>query len=123
MLKNILIVFIGGGTGSVFRYMTSVVTHKYFSGIFPLATFLVNMIGCLLIGIITGLYIKTSLTNPDTRLLLVAGFCGGFTTFSTFAQENINLIQMDQAPTAILYTVTSVIVCLAFAWLGMSLTK
>ena len=123
MLKNILIVFIGGGTGSVFRYMTSVVTHKYFSGIFPLATFLVNMIGCLLIGIITGLYVKTSLTNPDTRLLLIAGFCGGFTTFSTFAQENINLIQMEQAPTAILYTVTSVIVCLAFAWLGMSLTK
>ena len=123
MIKNILIVFIGGGAGSVFRYMASLMTHKYFTGIFPLATFLVNITGCLIIGIITGLYVKNNMTNPDIRLLLVAGFCGGFTTFSAFAQENINLIQMDQLPTAILYTTLSVIAGLGFVGLGMAITK
>jgi CrcB protein len=123
MVKNILIVFLGGGSGSVFRYMTSVMTHKYFTGVFPLATFLVNIIGCLIIGLVTGLYLKSSMSNPDVRLLLVAGFCGGFTTFSTFAQENINLVQTDQLPTAIFYTVISVIAGLAFVWLGLSITK
>jgi len=123
MIKNILIVFIGGGAGSVFRYLTSIMTHKYFTGIFPLATFIVNVTGCLIIGIVTGLYLKNNMTNPDIRLLLVAGFCGGFTTFSAFAQENINLIQMDQLPTAILYTVSSVIAGLGFVWLGLAITK
>jgi CrcB protein len=123
MIKNILIVFIGGGTGSVFRYISSLITHKYFTGIFPLATFLVNITGCLIIGLVTGLYLKNSMSNPDVRLLLVAGFCGGFTTFSAFAQENINLIQTDQLPTAILYTIISVTAGLAFVWLGLSITK
>src|SRR6187455_1929124 len=117
MIKYILIVFIGGGTGSVLRYLTSVLTNKYFTSGFPLATFLVNIIGCLIIGFVTGLYLKNSMTNPDTKLLLVAGFCGGFTTFSAFAQENINLLQTNQISMAVIYTTLSVITGLAFVWL------
>ena len=123
MIKYILIVFIGGGTGSVLRYLTSVLTNKYFTSGFPLATFLVNIIGCLIIGIVTGLYLKNSMTNPDTKLLLVTGFCGGFTTFSAFAQENINLLQTNQISMAVIYTTLSVITGLAFVWLGLFLTR
>ena len=118
-----LIVFLGGGVGSVLRYLTSAVTGKYYNGSFPLATLLVNVTGCLIIGAVTGLYLKNNMTNPDTRLLLVAGFCGGFTTFSAFAQENINLIQMNQFGMAVLYTVMSVLAGLAFVWIGLRITN
>lgn len=123
MTKNILIVLIGGGTGSVLRYLASLLTSKFFPTTFPLATFLINIIGCFVIGIVTGLYLKNNMTNPDTRLLLVTGFCGGFTTFSTFAQENINLMQTNNLTLAIIYTGLSVVLGLAFVWLGLFITK
>jgi len=123
MTKNILIVLIGGGTGSVLRYLASVLTNKYFPTSFPVGTFVVNIIGCFIIGALTGLYLKNNLTNPDTKLLLVTGFCGGFTTFSTFAQENINLMQTNNMTLAIIYTGLSVLLGLTFVWLGLFITK
>lgn len=123
MTKNILIVLIGGGTGSVLRYLAFLLTSKLFPTTFPLATFLVNIIGCFIIGIVTGFYLKNNMANPDTRLLLVTGFCGGFTTFSAFAQENINLIQTNNMTLAIIYTGFSIILGLVFVWLGLLITK
>ncbi len=123
MTKNILIVLIGGGTGSVLRYLASVLTNKYFPTSFPVGTFVVNIIGCFIIGALTGLYLKNNLTNPDTKLLLVTGFCGGFTTLSTFAQENINLMQTNNMTLAIIYTGLSVLLGLTFVWLGLFITK
>lgn len=123
MIKNILLVAIGGGTGSVLRYLTSVLTSKYFTSTFPLGTFAVNIVGCLIIGILTGLFYKSSITNPDLKILFITGFCGGFTTFSAFAQENINLIQSNNLVTAIIYTILSVIVGLTFVWIGLLIAK
>jgi CrcB protein len=98
-------------------------TSKFFPTTFPLATFLVNIIGCLIIGVVMGLYLKNNISNLDTKLLMVTGFCGGFTTFSTFAQENVSLLQANNITIAIIYTGISVILGLTFVWLGLFITK
>jgi len=86
-MKKILLVFLGGGTGSVLRYLVS---HGRFSLVqgFPLATLCVNILGSFLIGFLSAWVARTILTN-DLRLLLVVGLCGGFTTFSTFSNEGL----------------------------------
>jgi fluoride exporter len=123
MTKNMIIVAIGGATGAVLRYLVSVVTSKYYMATFPLATLLVNSVGCLLIGVFIGLFSKSILTNPELRLLLITGFCGGFTTFSAFAQENISLMQSNNPGTAILYTIVSIVTCFTFVWVGQLIIR
>src|SRR5690554_5881668 len=116
MIKSVLIVFLGGGVGSVFRYLTSVFTEKYVQSSFPWATFFVNAAGCLIVGILAGLIIKEQLTNPDLRLLFITGFCGGFTTFSAFALENIKLFQSGNTLVALLYIALSVLLGIFAVW-------
>ena len=123
MTKSILLVGLGGGVGSMLRYLTSVVVTKYFQSNFPIATFAVNMLGCLLIGFLISLFDKQQLTNPDFRLLFITGFCGGFTTFSTFAAENIDLFQSGHSLIALLYIGASIFVSLFFVWLGMVVVR
>lgn len=123
MLKSIIIVFLGGGIGSAFRYLTSVFTEKYVQQSFPWATFVVNIVGCLIVGILAGLIIKQQLTSPDLRLLFVTGFCGGFTTFSAFALENIKLFQSGNTFLALLYIALSVILGVFAVWTGMMIAK
>src|SRR5690606_31151778 len=103
MFKTLLIVGLGGGIGSAFRYLTSVLTDKYIQTSFPWATFLVNVIGCLIIGILVGVFTKQQLQHTELKLLFITGFCGGFTTFSTFALENIKLFQSGNSLLALLY--------------------
>ncbi|NDV45858.1 fluoride efflux transporter CrcB [Paludibacter sp. 221] len=121
MIRAIILVGIGGGVGSILRYLTNVVVEKYFHSHFPLATFIVNMIGSFLIGLIFGLFIKQGLVNQDLKHLLIAGFCGGFTTFSAFALENFNLFHSGQPMLAFAYIAASVVLSLFFVWLGMLL--
>lgn len=123
MLKQILLVGLGGGVGSVFRFLTSLLTAKYFSETFPLATFTVNMIGCFLIGILIGILGQNVHENGSLKLLLITGFCGGYTTFSAFASENISLLQSSNYLTAILYIGTTVFIGLFAVWLGITITK
>lgn len=124
MLRSILLIAIGGAAGSVLRYLTSVLVKQYFSSNFPLATFIINMLGCLLIGIFTGCAMKYQwASNPNFALLLMTGFCGGYTTFSAFALENFNLMQGDNWITAMAYTLLSVCAGIACVWLGILLTK
>ncbi len=123
MLKTLLIVGLGGGIGSCFRYLTSVVTHKYILSAFPWATFLVNVIGCLLIGVLIGIFTKQQVENSELKLLFVTGFCGGFTTFSAFALENIKLFQSGNTFIALLYIALSVILGVLAVWTGMMITK
>ena len=123
MLKTLLIVGLGGGIGSCFRYLTSVVTHKYIQSAFPWATFIVNILGCLLIGLLIGIFTKQQVENSDMKLLFVTGFCGGFTTFSAFALENIKLFQSGNTMLALLYIALSVLLGIFAVWSGMLLVK
>ena len=92
-MKSIVFVGIGGATGSVMRYLLGMVGGHYFKGSFPFATFAINFIGCVLIGLLLGYFGKHEGLNPQLKLLLITGFCGGFTTFSTFAAENVQLME------------------------------
>jgi CrcB protein len=123
MIRALLLAGLGGGIGSMLRYLTSVVVAKYVQGVFPLAIFIVNIGGCFLIGVFMGLMEGRQCVNPDLRFLFITGFCGGYTTFSTFAAENVGLVQAGHLPTAILYVVASVAVGMGAVWLGLMLGK
>jgi len=123
MLRSIILVGIGGGVGSIFRCLTHVLVNKYFQSIFPLSTFIVNMSGSLLIGVLLGLFERYQLSNSDLRHFFIVGFCGGFTTFSAFASENFNLFQSGSSWTAFLYIAGSIVLSLLFVWIGISVTK
>lgn len=123
MLKTLLYVALGGSIGSVLRYLAQVVVNKYFPSQFPLATFLVNCIGCFLIGFSVGYFEKNFALSPQIKLLFITGFCGGFTTFSAFAYENIQLYQNNQMLLFFAYIALSVVVGLFSVWLGLLLSK
>ncbi|WP_257670040.1 fluoride efflux transporter CrcB [Parapedobacter tibetensis] len=123
MIKQLVMVGIGGGVGSIFRFLVSVLTSKYFQGTFPLATFIVNLSGCFFIGLLVGFFSQPPIANTNLRLLLITGFCGGYTTFSAFASENLLLMQNNQSITSIVYTVTSVSLGIFFVWVGVWVTK
>lgn len=116
-MKAILAVFIGGGFGSVLRYLVNRWVSASYPISFPLATFLINSVGCFLIGFLV-ITIGKSYPLP-LKLLLITGFCGGFTTFSTFAFENVELIQNQQIGLALFYIACSVVVGVLFTWLGI----
>jgi CrcB protein len=123
MFKTILLIAGGGAIGSVLRYLTSVVVNKYYAHVFPLATLLTNIIGCLLIGIFVGWLSKNQLSNSNLKWFLITGFCGGYTTFSAFGLENVSLLQNGNSGWAFLYIAASVIVGLAAVWTGLILIK
>lgn len=122
-MKSILLVGLGGGIGSIFRYLMSVMTSRYFAHSFSFATFVVNITGCLLIGLLMGMMGRQSIADTDFKLLLVTGFCGGYTTFSAFSLENIQLIQSGHVSTALWYIGLSVILGVLAVGLGLYLTK
>lgn len=123
MLKTIFYIAIGGAIGSVLRYLTSVLVHKYWSNHFPLATFITNVLGCLLIGLLIGILEKNNLSNSNLKWFLITGFCGGFTTFSTFGYENFNLFQAQNSAMAFVYIGTSIFLGIMAVWLGLFLSK
>lgn len=122
MLKY-LIIGTGGFIGSVLRYWTSVNAYKIFGEKFPYGTFIVNVIGCLLIGFIAEISENRFLITPEVRTFLMIGFLGGYTTFSTFGYETFMLLQDKDYLTASLNIFLSVIVCLASVWIGALIAK
>ena len=123
MLKNIAIVFVGGGLGSVLRYLISkfmVSTHYFFIG-----TWFVNLLGSFILGFLAIFFIKNSSQSwvPEMGLFLAIGFCGGFTTFSTFSYENILLLQQKKYLLFGGYTFSSLFISFFFAWLGIILAE
>lgn len=119
-MKEILLVAMGGMFGSVSRYLCSgYVANLFLNSKFPFGTFTVNIIGCLLIGIIAGITEKISGYNAELRLLLISGFLGGFTTFSAFGIESLHLIKDGNLPTAFAYITGSVSLGIIAAYLGL----
>ena len=123
MLKTLLLVGLGGGVGSIIRYMAGLYVHRYFPSTFPWGTLAVNVLGCFLIGLFMGLSDRSTSLDPNWRLLLVVGFCGGFTTFSALSMESIDLLQNNQAMTAFLYIGLSVVVGLSATLTGFLLMR
>ena len=121
-MKQVLLVFIGGGLGSVARYLIGLKLNNFESGI-PFGTLLANVLGSLFIGIILAYSTKTGLLNENHSLLLATGFCGGFTTFSTFAYENHLFIKSGDYFSMIPYLTVSFIFGIGAVFLGMYLVK
>jgi CrcB protein len=114
-MKEIAIVFIGGGFGSALRFGVGKLFISSMSK-FPMATFLVNIIGCFLIGLLLAYFSKSE--NSFYKLLLVTGFCGGFTTFSTFSNETILLLKNNQITLALVYIISSLLLGLIATFIG-----
>lgn len=121
-MKQLFFVFIGGGFGSVLRYILGKYLNNSETGI-PYGTFAANILGSLLIGIILGLAARNNTLNQNQTLLLATGFCGGFTTFSTFAYENHIFLKSGDFTSFAIYTVTSFTVGFLAVFLGMFLVR
>ena len=120
-MQQIFLVFLGGGLGSVLRYITNKlcapITHL------PLATFLVNIIGCVAIGLIMGYVEKQQWASQTILLIFVTGFCGGFTTFSAFALENQMFLKNGDVLGFLVYTLASIGLGILGVYLGYWLVK
>jgi len=104
MLKNLLIIGTGGFLGSVVRYLVSQLNLTVSFHSIPVGTLIVNVAGSFIIGFLTGIAEKSMILTPEWRLFLMVGLCGGFTTFSAFANENLMLIHNGQLMSVLLYT-------------------
>lgn len=117
-MKQLLLVFIGGGFGSIARYIIGKYLNSSSDGI-PYGTFAANILGSLLIGFILGWAAKNETLTQNQLLLLATGFCGGFTTFSTFAYENHVFLKSGDFLSFFLYTILSFILGLAAVFAGI----
>ena len=122
-MKTAFIVFAGSGIGGVARFAVQSWIAGIDQFIFPVGTFVVNLAGCFLIGVFYGLGEKGSLLTPEWRIALTTGFCGGFTTFSTFAFENMNLLRSGDYVYFALYIFLSIVLGIAGVFLGIAVIK
>lgn len=123
MLKNFLIVGLGGGAGSMLRYAVQKMFNVQSAAVFPTGTLLVNISGCFLIGILWGFASRSLAWNEELKLLLMTGFCGGFTTFSAFTLEGMGLLKENKTALFIIYLTASVIGGLLATLIGIRIAK
>jgi fluoride exporter len=122
-MKLYWLVALGGAAGSVARFGLSTAAQTRWSGALPVGTLLVNVTGSVLLGFILRYALDTPAVSPEMRALLTTGFCGGYTTFSTFSYETMALIEDGDWRRAALYVLLSLAVSLAGVWLGMTLAR
>lgn len=121
-MNRLLLVGVGGFVGSIFRYLLSGWVQRLFSSIsFPFGTLIVNLLGCFTIGFLSYLAEERGIFTTEARLLVFVGFLGGFTTFSTFGNESINLIRNGESWQALMNVLVHVVFGLLFVWFGKSL--
>ena len=114
-MKSLLLIFLGGGTGSVLRYLLTISIYRQGTTNFPWGTFAVNILGCILIGVFYTLTSRIHINN-DIRLMLTIGLCGGFTTFSTFSNERLY-------PSFFTYIIGSVVLGILGVMLGIWMSE
>ncbi len=118
-----VMIFVGGGIGSVARYLIAGWTQSATQSVFPIGTMCVNLIGCLLIGFFASAFEGRWLVQQDVRQMALVGVLGGFTTFSTFSHETFKLLADQQYRAALLNIVMSVVLCLSGVWIGYRLAQ
>lgn len=121
-MKSLLLIFLGGGTGSVLRYLLSTSICRQGATSFPWGTFTVNIMGCILIGVFYALASRIPI-HPDIKLMLTIGLCGGFTTFSTFSNESLQLLKSGLYLSFFAYVVGSVVLGILGVILGAWMSK
>ena len=120
-MKNLILVALGGSLGSVARYLLAgSILHRTAAWNFPLGTFVVNVLGCLGVGLLGGLAVKHDMLSPEARLFLFTGVAGGFTTFSAFGLETFYLLRKGEFTVAAAYVALSVVVGLLALWAGFA---
>ena len=122
-MKPLLIVGIGGAFGSICRYLAQVYIGRHTTLTFPVGTLVVNLTGCLLIGILFGLGSKYAWMTLEWRLFLITGICGGYTTFSTYSLDSITLLRQGNYTYFFVYVLGSVIVGLLATVAGAALVR
>ncbi len=122
MIKQLILVFVGGGFGSALRLLVSKFLNNFQSEI-PYGTFVSNILGSLLVGIVLGYAHKNHTLSENYTLLLATGFCGGFTTFSALAYENYIFLKSGNFSLFILYTIVSIVIGLISVFGGIYLIK
>lgn len=119
-MKDLIIVGIGGFFGSIARYGIAIASAKHFSDKLVTGTLLVNLLGCLIIGILAGYFGKM---NQQLTIFLMAGFCGGFTTYSTFALDGVKLIKTGMYTEFFLYVIASTLGGILLCFLGFFIAE
>jgi fluoride exporter len=122
MIRNILLVGLGGAIGSIARYLTQRWAAYLYPHHFPWGTFVVNVVGCLLIGLFWGLSFRSFAANENWKLFLMTGLCGGFTTFSAFTLEAMGLLKENKTGLFFMYIAGSVVIGIAATYAGMKLS-
>ncbi len=119
-MKHFLFVAIGGSLGSVTRYkLGGIILHGTADWRFPFSTFIINVLGCLIAGILAGLAEKHDFFSSDLRIFLFTGFLGGFTTFSAFGLETVSLLQRHETSMAATYVAMSLVFGIFALWMGL----
>lgn len=122
-MKHLLLVGLGGFIGSVARFLVSKLNLSWHFLSIPMGTLTVNVLGSFIIGILVCISAKSDLISTDLRLFLMVGFCGGFTTFSSFSSENLMLMQNGQVFTVLIYTSLSILLGFLAVYLGYIFTN
>ena len=123
MAKQLLWIALGGSAGSVLRFLGQKYVGQWLGDHFPFGTLFINITGCLLIGIFYDISSRHNTFTPELRLLLMTGFCGGFTTFSAFSLESLSLLQQDRLGAVLAYTLISVVSGLLAVWVGYWISR
>jgi len=123
MTRSLILVGVGSSVGGIIRYLTQLFVQKHYPSSFPFGTLSVNIIGCFLIGIIYALAERGNILSPSMRLLLATGFCGGYTTFSSFAYENISLLRDGEFFYTSIYILLSLAIGLLAVYVGILFIK
>lgn len=123
MIRNVLLIGLGGFAGSIARYFVSKLNLSIDFLSIPVGTLIVNVAGCLVLGLLTGIAQRSTVLTTEWRMFLMVGLCGGFTTFSTFAGENLALLHNGQYASLLAYTGLSIFLGFAAVYLGYAITN
>ena len=122
-MTQLFLIFIGGGLGSLVRFFIGKAIQESIEKTFPFGTLGVNILASLVLGFFLGMIETKNLNNLNNRALIAIGFCGGFSTFSTFANDTLQLLQNNRLLDAFLNVMLNVVLCVSFTFLGLWLVK